>query len=84
MAYLYLEIWLHFDWKFGFILIGNLACTYFKQVHCAREVDTKRLFRYTLFLKVDTHDIFTSSCFTKVDIFQLFSGISFSKVDTPL
>lgn len=54
------------------------------EVHCAREVDTKRLFRYTLFLKVDTHDIFTSSCFTKVDIFQLFSGISFSKVDTPL
>lgn len=53
-------------------------------VHCAREVDTKRLFRYTLFLKVDTHDIFTSSCFTKVDILQLFSGISFSKVDTPL
>ena len=54
------------------------------EVHCAREVDTKRLFRYTLFLKVDTHDIFTSSCFTKVDILQLFSGISFSKVDTPL
>lgn len=53
-------------------------------LHCAREVDTKRLFRYTLFLKVDTHDIFTSSCFTKVDILQLFSGISFSKVDTPL
>ena len=53
-------------------------------VHCAQEVDTKRLFRYMLFLKVDTHDIFTSSCFTKVDIFQLFSGISFSKVDTPL
>ena len=53
-------------------------------LHCAREVDTKRLFRYTLFLKVDTHDIFTSSCFTKVDIFQLFSGISFSKVDTSL
>ena len=54
------------------------------ELHCAREVDTKILFRYTLFLKVDTHDIFTSSCFTKVDIFQLFSGISFSKVDTPL
>ena len=56
----------------------------FIRLHCAREVDTKRLFRYTLFLKVDTHDIFTSSCFTKVDILQLFSGISFSKVDTPL
>ena len=62
----------------------NLALRVTFPVHCAREVDTKRLFRYTLFLKVDTHDIFTSSCFTKVDIFQLFSGISFSKVDTPL
>ena len=56
----------------------------YSELHRAREVDTKRLFRYTLFLKVDTHDIFTSSCFTKVDILQLFSGISFSKVDTPL
>ena len=49
-------------------------------VHCAREVDTKRLFRYTLFLKVDTHDIFTSSCFTKVDIFQ---GFLFQKLTRP-
>ena len=62
----------------------NLCTARDLPLHCAREVDTKRLFRYTLFLKVDTHDIFTSSCFTKVDIFQLFSGISFSKVDTPL
>lgn len=63
---------------------ANHANAPIPEVHCAREVDTKRLFRYTLFLKVDTHDIFTSSCFTKVDILQLFSGISFSKVDTPL
>lgn len=53
------------------------------ELHCAREVDTKRLFRYTLFLKVDTHDIFTSSCFTKVDIFQLFRGFLFQKLTRP-
>ena len=72
----------YFDEKYSEFIRFALRAR--SRLHCAREVDTKRLFRYTLFLKVDTHDIFTSSCFTKVDIFQLFSGISFSKVDTSL
>ena len=78
-----MEIFFRCLWENKTDICGNSAWDDGK-LHCAREVDTKRLFRYTLFLKVDTHDIFTSSCFTKVDIFQLFSGISFSKVDTPL
>ena len=31
---IYLEKWRIYIWIFGFILIGNLACTYFK--HCNR------------------------------------------------
>ena len=43
------EGWKKIEWVLFVVEFRSLGL----EVHCAREVDTKRLFRYTLFLKVD-------------------------------